>query len=299
MPLDFAPMHAARKFLHGIIDYAGLFPPASLSMDEAVRAYASYLDGPDSDMLGRFVVPAARLTELLQALESSPVSNAREWRVSVIAGKQFVAACDASAQFNSASTLARCDSIEGVASSASDVEDILAHAPQAFETYIEVPVEPDPRPLVSAIAGSRAFAKIRTGGVTPEAMPSAKDVLRFMIACRDEGVPFKATAGLHHVVRSEYPLTYESNAPIGTMFGYLNIFLAAAALRDGSSEADVLAILEERDVSRFEIGSRGAIVSGTSLSIDALTLSRADFARSFGSCSFTEPVSEARALGLI
>jgi hypothetical protein len=53
-----------RELLNGIIDYAGLFPPANLPLDEAVRNYARYRTEPESWMLARFVCPARRLAEL-------------------------------------------------------------------------------------------------------------------------------------------------------------------------------------------------------------------------------------------
>ena len=53
-----------RALLHGIIDYAGLFPPASLPLDETVLAYSRHRRGPHSWALGRLVVPALRLPEL-------------------------------------------------------------------------------------------------------------------------------------------------------------------------------------------------------------------------------------------
>src|SRR5947209_8360818 len=54
-----------RALLAGIIDYAGLFPPARLSLDLALTTYTHYRRGPDAWMLGRFVCPAARLPELV------------------------------------------------------------------------------------------------------------------------------------------------------------------------------------------------------------------------------------------
>src|SRR5262245_40788191 len=53
-----------RALLAGVIDYAGLFPPAKLPLDQAIRNYARYRREPDSWMLGRFICPAARLAEL-------------------------------------------------------------------------------------------------------------------------------------------------------------------------------------------------------------------------------------------
>jgi hypothetical protein len=55
---------SVRALLSGIVDYAGLFPPAKLPMDEAVRNYLRYRTEPESWMLGRFICPAARLGEL-------------------------------------------------------------------------------------------------------------------------------------------------------------------------------------------------------------------------------------------
>src|SRR5262245_33954247 len=53
-----------RTLLEGVIDYAGLFPPAKLPLDAALRNYARYRRQAESWMLGRFVLPAARLEEL-------------------------------------------------------------------------------------------------------------------------------------------------------------------------------------------------------------------------------------------
>ena len=57
-------VNAARALLEEIIDYAGLFPPAGLSMERALENYAEYASGPRAWMLGKFVVPASRLDEL-------------------------------------------------------------------------------------------------------------------------------------------------------------------------------------------------------------------------------------------
>ena len=48
-----------RALLSELFDYAGLFPPARLDLDTAVRNYACYLDEPEAWMLSRFVVPAS------------------------------------------------------------------------------------------------------------------------------------------------------------------------------------------------------------------------------------------------
>lgn len=59
---------SVRSALRGLIDYAGLFPPAQESMDDAVRHYAAYRRAAHQWMLGRFVVPASRLDEFAAAV---------------------------------------------------------------------------------------------------------------------------------------------------------------------------------------------------------------------------------------
>src|SRR5688572_24678308 len=58
-----APPASLRLLLRGVVDYAGLFPPAGLTMADAVAAYARHREEDASWMLGRFVLPAARLDE--------------------------------------------------------------------------------------------------------------------------------------------------------------------------------------------------------------------------------------------
>ena len=83
------------------------------------------------------------------------------------------------------------------------------------------------------------------------------------------------------------------------MFGYLNVFLAAAFLDAGAADADVIAIIEERDSAAFQFDDAGVTWRDSRLSHAELQRTRATFALSFGSCSFTEPVDEARSLGLL
>src|SRR5688500_12841167 len=69
---------ALRVLLRGIVDYAGLFPPASLDMVSAAAEYALHRTSNESWMLGRFVLPAARLTEFEQA--AKPVMPLEAWQ---------------------------------------------------------------------------------------------------------------------------------------------------------------------------------------------------------------------------
>lgn len=141
-------------------------------------------------------------------------------------------------------------------------------------------------------AGS--FAKIRTGGVTPEAIPSIAGVAEYIVACAERRLPFKATAGLHHPIRSVQALTYDAQPARATMHGFVNVFLAAAFAWHG--ESAIHEVLAETEASAFRFDDR-AHWRDWSLSAGQIREARTHFAHSFGSCSFEEPFNDLQSLG--
>ena len=83
------------------------------------------------------------------------------------------------------------------------------------------------------------------------------------------------------------------------MFGFLNIFLAAALLRDGIDPDAVAPLLEERDATAIRVGDDALEWRGHRIALEALRETREGFAGSFGSCSFDEPVQDLTTLQLI
>jgi hypothetical protein len=292
-----------RSLLAGSIDYAGLFPPAALDMAAAVRQYAEQRAGPDAWALGRFVVPVARLGELERDAEPhAPRHPAEPWRLTALLGADPAHELEALGEFNcrhaapGAAALA-ADAVEARADSIESIDRLLGAMPRWVQPYVEIPLTRDPAPLVAAIARRGARAKARTGGVTADAFPAPADLLRFLRACTGAGVPFKATAGLHHPLRAEYRLTYAPDSPRGTMFGFLNLFLVAAFLQQGMGDGDALRLLDERSPEAFRFGPDLIEWLDHRLTRAAVVAARAHGIVSFGSCSFTEPVDEARHLG--
>ena len=141
------------------------------------------------------------------------------------------------------------------------------------------------------------FAKVRTGGLTPDSIPSSDHVADFLCQAASRRIPFKATAGLHHPVRSERLLTYAADSPRAIMHGFVNVFLGAAFAWYGMDRASVIDLLNETDPHSFEFLDTAARWRGRSLSIAQIEVSRRDFAHSFGSCSFEEPIADLRDLG--
>jgi hypothetical protein len=288
---------AVATLLEGLVDYAGLFPPAALDMDAAVTHYARYRHATDRAMLGRFVVPAARLAEFVAAVDRLPhgAPTPREpWACAVLA-----AAAEAPALREVAAHVGECLRLDVVEAKAGDAAGIAALAEAfgpAVTVYVELPASSDPTPLLEVIARHGLRAKLRTGGVTTEAFPTAAEVLRFLEACVTAGVACKATAGLHHPLRGEYQLTYAPDSPRATMHGFLNVFLTAAFLQAGVAAEDVAPLLEERDPTAIHADADGIRWRDWRLTRDALVTCRRTAAVSFGSCSFEEPVHEVATL---
>ena len=294
-----SPAGAAATLLAGLVDYAGLFPPAALAMDDAVARYARHRAAPERGMLGRFVVPAPRLAEFVAAVDRLPhgAPTPRDpWACAVLAGPADAPTLrDVSARFGEC---LRVDVVEAKATDAAGIADLVGVFGPDVTVYVELPAAPDPAPHIAALARHGFRAKLRTGGVTADAIPTPAEVLRFLAACVAAGVAFKATAGLHHPVRGEYPLTYAPDSPRATMHGFLNVFLAAAFLHAGVPSAEVAPLLEERDPAAFRAEGDGLAWRGLRCSRAELVAFRRTCAASFGSCSFEEPVHEVAALAL-
>ena len=134
--------------------------------------------------------------------------------------------------------------------------------------------------------------------MTDDAFPTAAGVVRFLGECIASGVAFKATAGLHHPLRAVYPLTYAPDAPRGAMFGFLNILLAVALLREGRGDEAATRALEEGSPEAMRFDANGLEWRGQTLSLQALERARESL-MAFGSCSFREPVGDLRAMHLL
>ena len=298
--------------LRDAIDYAGLFPPAQLDMPGAVAEYESYLRSGEVWALGRFVVPVARLDELASVAAGSPFGESESLGMrqggrglSAVFGADVSADAGRVDAFNAAHSAdadrwwARVEAVELRAATLDAVHDALRVVPARFERFVEIPIAGDITPLVRAIHDGGAAAKVRTGGTTPDAFPSAADLARFLATCVTEGVRFKATAGLHHPLRGDYALTYEPGSAKGRMYGFLNVFLAAAFLRAGQGESVAREVLEEQDPSSVTFDADGVAWRGRRLPAAVIADVRGASIQSFGSCSFREPIDDLTALGLL
>jgi hypothetical protein len=285
----------------GLIDYAGTFPPAALDLNSAIRNYAAYRRGEYSRVLGRFIVPAAGLTDFERSAQDIEWGN-EKWLLSALSGAGLDSDLKKIDNFNARISKTRdafIDTVEIKVTDYRDIEESMKLIPETLHIYFEIPIADDPVEMVKAVSAAGARAKVRTGGVTADAFPSSRDLARFIKACAEEDVPFKATAGLHHPLRSVNNLTYKPDSSQALMHGFLNLFLAAAFAYNGMNLDDLVTLLEERSPQSFQFEDGSVIWKGQMVVRGQLRNTRSLFALSFGACSFEEPIDGLKELKLL
>jgi len=292
----------SRALLGRAIDYAGLFPPAMLPLSEVLSRYREYRASADAWALGRLVLPADRLAELAVTARASPrasegVRSARgspidPVPISALVGTGTADDVDAIERFNREQTVARVETVEVKAGSAGIALAVLAAIPPGWVSYLEVPVGEAGDAVLDVVAARGVRAKVRTGGTRADAIPDPDSLSHFLTAAEARGVPFKATAGLHHPLRGSFPLTDGADAPSGTMYGYLNLALAALLAWSGRGEAAIREALLESDASALHIENASLCWRHESFPVEILETMRSEFFHGFGSCSFREPLDE-------
>ena len=226
-----------RTLLESVIDYAGMFPPTALRLPDALRTYAGICSEPQAWIVGRFVVPAGRLEQVERSLPTGSVESGATVPLSVLVGKEppsVIEQIDQIRRFREHGSRVSITAVEFPRLSPAEINRRAPEIPADLEAFFEVgldrgPADRDAR--LAAIAAAGVRAKLRTGGLTEEAFPSATDLAQFMVACVNAGVGFKATAGLHHVLTGRHPLTDNSGSPQTNMHGFLNVAVAAALIQ--------------------------------------------------------------------
>lgn len=261
-------------FMRRIIDYAGMFPPAKLSLDAALRSFRDYQHHEHADFLGRFVLPADRLADAPE-LPSRFSLIVRELEDPVAA----------------------VDSVEVVWKDERDfLTQVAAAFPGAGRIFIELDWRRPFAPLMDRIArGSRNFGlKLRTGGLTPESTPPSEAVAEFLLAAAEHKLPLKATAGMH-VPTPKY------DAAVGArMHGFLNFFCAGFLAYSGRGNREAIVnVLENFEYTDFVFAADSLRCGTVGFSVAEVEQLRGEWVLSFGSCSFLEPIEHLARHGLI
>jgi len=317
-------MHASAKaLLAEIIDYAGLFPPARLPLEEAFERYLDHRRGPSGWLLACFVCPAGRLDDLAAPLanldDAEPVVPLAVLGRGGETGDEFCTATAADLEsagwfLEKAHGRARFDQLEarlppagGRATLGEVVRDTQHRTHELGEipptAYFEVSLLGDWKERVPAAVeavaegrreGTPVGLKIRCGGADAAAVPAKEAVATALAACRDADIPLKATQGLHH------PLRHFDPALEATAHGFLNLFVAGLlARRHGLDTEALVAVLGDDDPAAFAFSDNEVRWRELAVDVSAIREGRQRAVTSFGSCSFSEPRDHLRGMALV
>jgi hypothetical protein len=277
-----------HPLLTRLVDDAALFPPGNAGMPDAVRDHLAARSGPHAGLVGFFLCPVSRLpdliVELVKAKPTEPV------QLSLVVNNGLGGVPKAVSTVEGRKNLLQLRMVETPAPSDVDatwLERVSEFVPEDVIRVVE-PRRPGPDEVTAWLDGVRRVArhgcwpKLRCGGLQAGAFPQVGVVADFLAVVCAEGVPFKATAGLHHAVRHRDPQTGF------THHGFLNLLVAVSRALAGR---DVAAALGSTDAAAL-VDELSALPAPTAHAV------RQVFA-SYGSCSLSEPVADLEALGLL
>lgn len=257
-----------------MLDDAAVFPPGLMPLPDALTAHAAHLTSPYADLVGPLVLAAPMLAELAER-DVPPA-------VSVTAPRGPAQVAEVLATRPPVLLRGFEIAVPAEATPAEFFSELEKAGTGDVPVFVEVPRD-DRRPEIIATCAKAGYQlKFRTGGVKAELYPDEAELAAAVRAVVDAGVPFKATAGLHHALRNTDPATgFEQH-------GFLNLLVAVGAALEGAADRELVAALAERD---------GEVVAArvSTLDVDA---ARGVFL-SFGTCSIIEPLTELAALGLV
>ena len=255
-------------------------------------------------MLGRLIVRMEDLYALGQRGRDTMPREGRGWRIAcllpVIEQSQLRANVQDIQQFNANhnqnhESRAVIDTVELKVNTVAELELAVKFLPEWLSVFLETPYDlaAELVPLMAQAGRQNLHAKFRTGGVNSDLIPGADEVIHALAVCAGARVAFKATAGLHHPVRAVFPLTYEQNAERCQMHGFLNVLAATSLLLADPADRDkAMEAIQEEDASSFSIDEHGWQWRDHSFTVDDIVRLRTQGLKSFGSCSFIEPIED-------
>jgi hypothetical protein len=299
-----ASLHA---LLAHSIDYAGMFPPCSLTLEAALQNHARYVRSPDAWMLNSFVLPIEKFDAATEQL--SQFDKKHPLRISALGPRtenatEFAAALKAGAQTIRSFKGAHVDLVAVPQLEMPLPQDVdLAGLRETrallgdlkLQLFLETPADAaeETIDLLAELKEPRVAYKLRTGGVTADAFPNSVQIAGALLAATQQHVPIKFTAGLHHPLR-------RFREEVGTqMHGFLNVLGASVlAAEHHWDEGQIVQMLEDEQTASFSFEE--TIFAWREWEMTAERIhARRKFVTSFGSCSFDEPSADLRALNLL
>ena len=318
---------SVKALLSRSLDYAGLFPPAQLPLSGAIEEFCKVRNDPNEWLMVRFVLPASRISEFIQegrAALAEAAQSKTPWHISGLI-RSAPSITEALDKLRAEAGLLRglmdshpgaivLDSVElplpdEVTSSHDQdlargffqealriLDEIQMKLPLFWEVKLDKPFEHIALAAfhLNRTEGNRLCLKFRTGGLTPDAIVAPDVLARAYRLAIGHQVPFKLTAGLHQALR-------HFDSQVGTdLFGFLNAFSAAVlGWKHNLSETEVSLLLQEKTLEHFQFTSEAMSWKNHTVTVAEIQNIRNIGLKSFGSCSFYEPIEELKKLGLV
>ncbi len=322
-------MKSFNNFMNGIIDYAGMFPPANLELYPAFKNYLEYINSEDEWMMDKFICSMKSLTsftdkdsDVFSMIKDYDSERRASFSLLLTGGKtakEFLLSLESDLklvkEFTGNNNNTEVNSFEvklpdelfdkhntnGLKTFLNDSYNMLdGFDMQESMIFFEPMVNDNYEFVFEKLANtsteikSKAGFKLRTGGITPELFPSTEQVSFALKACRENKVRFKATAGLHHPVR------HYNNSVSTKMHGFLNVFGAGIlAYSNQLSLKEINDIVKDERTESFIFTDGGFRWNDIPANTGSITKARNEFVKSFGSCSFDEPKDDLKQLNLL
>ena len=323
-----------RVFMENLIDYAGVFPPASLSLETAMKNYVRIRQTKYSWIISRFLCPSTKISHFFDLYENNYL-NSGQWKLSLI----FPLKEDTDSLIT-AVTAALADLNQQIQHHPNIVVDMfeIKIPPKIFQNhdteavknvvlqmtkivkekqwlflsgkkvllFFEVPsIELQPQAsnvLIQSLYDVQTDfnlpidvgIKVRCGGLTANAFPSIPQISTILINAAKKRVYFKATAGLHQ------PLRYYDSQLHVEHHGFLNIFSAAmiSYLNPTIDPEIIEELLTEKSIKNFTFDENEFKWKNWRLFVHEMEQIR-HYVKSFGSCDFDEPIAALKEIGLL
>ncbi|GIH21135.1 hypothetical protein Raf01_93070 [Rugosimonospora africana] len=284
------------ELLVRLVDDAAVFPPGNAPLPVAVAAHRDHRDAWYARLVGPLVIPASMVGDLIGGAGAGLADRLTSallpgTEIGLIGDGGIDSLPDAVRALDGGRVVLRQVEV-AVARRGEDPQPGLTRLAglatgwPGVTCFAEIPLSWGLMAALDTVAAARAggadvWPKFRTGGLAAELFPTPADLAAVICACRDRGLRFKLTAGLHHAVRNTDP---------GTGFvhhGFLNVLVAAAVAAEGGDTAAVAAVLSGTDPAPLVERAAGILFRPRPLWTG------------FGSCSIPEPLADLRGYGLL
>ena len=317
------PSHSLLTFTDKLIDYAGLFPPASLDLATSLNNYLAYRSSHYCKILSRFVCPVQLLAKAEEILKNIP-NPGKITVTALIKGGKNLQDFQKNLDGNIKSPLPDSGGINKVDMFELKLSDdvlkeydekkftsVLNTVTEVFRNnygnkyfvFVEGNTEDDHERKVTMLAdsisginhaGFNLGYKLRTGGTKAEDFPSAEIIAHSIRVCLDRKVPMKFTAGMHH------PFIHYDDKIKTKMHGFINVFGAGIiSMRHNLTNKGIEELINDEDPGSFLFTDEYFSWKDWKIDVKDIAYARQNLVTSFGSCSFEEPVEDLKSFELL